>query len=267
MDHPLLSFDDRLALGRNGWFASLSSSLRHDILRRGTARQLRDGDCVFERGRPATHWCAVVRGAVRVGLTSAGGQKLTLCFMRPGSWFCALTVLQSAEADYDAHARGSTTLLMLAQADLRSILQQHGELHAALLRLHARRTRQVFGLIEDMMSLPLRARLAKHLAQLGASHGVPVAGGIRIGLPLTQEDMAQLVGASRQRVNCELMALRREGVLKTDRGEVLVCDAAALQRIAGGGEAVAAGECQPDPPPAFLPRRPVRAVPPELLAA
>jgi CRP-like cAMP-binding protein len=168
--------------------------------------------------------------------------------MRPGSWFSAMTVLDGAGCEYDAHARGSTTVLMLAQADLRAILQEHEELYAALLRLHARRTRQVFELIEDMMCLPLRARLAKQLLRLSAGYGVPAAGSIRIGLQLTQEDIAQLLGASRQRVSSEINALRRSGVLKMEHGRLLVCDRAALQRIAEGAEEDPADRYSPAAP-------------------
>ena len=236
MDEPLLSFDERQALGRNGWFGSLSPSLRHDILRHGIARPFRDGEPIFERGRPATQWCVVVRGAAHVGFTSAGGQKLSLCYMRPGSWFSAVVVLQSAEWDYDVAAHGDTTLLTVAREDLRAILRQHAELYAALLQLHSRRTRQVYELVEEMMTLPLRARLARQLGRLVAGHGVRCVSGMRIGLPLTQDQLAQLLGASRQRVNAELMALRREGVVVVEHSRLVVPDVDALRRIGDGAE-------------------------------
>jgi len=242
VDVPLLSADERLALGRNRWFGQLSPSLRHDILRHGVVRRLRDGDCLFERGRPATCWGVVARGAVRVGFSSAGGQRFTLCYMRPGAWFSALTVLQGSGFDYDAHARGATTLLTLAQADVRSILERHAELHEALLGLHARRTRQLFELVDDMKSLPLRARLAKQLVRLAQSFGVPADDAVRIALPVTQEEVAQLVGASRQRVNRELQEFRRLGWVRLEAGRFLLRDRAALQHVASGADLESPGQ-------------------------
>lgn len=235
-DIPLLSPDERQALVRNRWFASLSPALRHDLLRHGVVRRLRDGECLFERGGPATSWGVVARGAVRVGFTSSAGQKFTLGYMRPGSWFSALTVLQDSGFDYDAHARGSTTLLTLAQADVRAILQRHPELHEALVGLHARRTRQLFELVDDLKSLSLRARLAKQLGRLAKGFGVPGPDAVRITLPITQEEVAQLVGASRQRVNRELQDFRRLGFVRVEAGRLLVCDAQALHHIASGAE-------------------------------
>ena len=104
----------------------------------------------------------------------------------------------------------------------------------ALLRLQARRIRQLFGLVEDLNTLPLRARLAKQLTHLVRSYGVPsLSDGneMRIGLQLAQEEVAQLLGASRQRVNQELKTLEREGVIRIEPGGLVVRDRQALVRI------------------------------------
>jgi CRP-like cAMP-binding protein len=122
----------------------------------------------------------------------------------------------------------------VARADLRKILDQHVELYEALLRLHARRIRQLFGLVEDLNTLPLRARLAKQLLHLVRSYGVPSlsdGGETRIGLHLAQEELAQLLGASRQRVNQELKAMEREDAIRIEQGGLVVRDRDALMRI------------------------------------
>jgi CRP/FNR family cyclic AMP-dependent transcriptional regulator len=114
------------------------------------------------------------------------------------------------------------------------ILSQHVELYEAMLRLHARRIRQLFGLVEDLNTLPLRARLAKQLMHLVRSYGVPsLSDGreVRIGLQLAQEELAQLLGASRQRVNQELKAMERENVIRIEPGGLVVRNRDALMRI------------------------------------
>jgi DNA-binding XRE family transcriptional regulator len=91
------------------------------------------------------------------------------------------------------------------------------EFYQAMLRLQARRIRQLFGLVEDLNTLPLRSRLAKQLLHLVRSYGVPClnnAQEIRIGLHLAQEELAQLLGASRQRVNQELKSMEREEAIQ-----------------------------------------------------
>ena len=105
----------------------------------------------------------------------------------------------------------------------------------AMLRLHARRIRQLFGLVEDLNTLPLRSRLAKQLVHLVRSYGVPsLSDGseMRISLQLAQEELAQLLGASRQRVNQELKAMEREDAIRIEPGGLVVRDREALMRIA-----------------------------------
>jgi CRP-like cAMP-binding protein len=107
------------------------------------------------------------------------------------------------------------------------------ELYEAMLRLQARRIRQLYGLVEDLNTLPLRARLAKQLLHLARSYGVPSLSDsdeIRIGLQLAQEELAQLLGASRQRVNQELKAMEREEVIRIEPG-LVVRDRDALLRM------------------------------------
>jgi CRP/FNR family cyclic AMP-dependent transcriptional regulator len=119
-------------------------------------------------------------------------------------------------------------------ATFKKILSQHVELYEAMLRLHARRIRQLFGLVEDLNTLPLRARLAKQLMHLVRSYGVPsLSDGreVRIGLQLAQEELAQLLGASRQRVNQELKAMERENVIRIEPGGLVVRNRDALMRI------------------------------------
>jgi CRP-like cAMP-binding protein len=122
----------------------------------------------------------------------------------------------------------------VAKADFKKILAIHVELYEAMLRLHARRIRQLFGLVEDLNTLPLRARLAKQLLHLVRSYGVPSlsdSSEVRIGLQLAQEELAQLLGASRQRVNQELKAMEREDTIRIEPGGLVVRSRQALLRI------------------------------------
>ncbi|WP_298600801.1 Crp/Fnr family transcriptional regulator, partial [uncultured Limnohabitans sp.] len=126
------------------------------------------------------------------------------------------------------------TILCVAKADFQKILSQHVEFYEAMLRLQARRIRQLFGLVEDLNTLPLRSRLAKQLLHLARSYGVPcLTNGqeIRIGLHLAQEELAQLLGASRQRVNQELKQMERELIIRIEPGGLVVLDRDALLAI------------------------------------
>lgn len=239
-DEPVLSPEERQALNGGRWFASLSPSLRHDLVRHGVVRRYAHGDLIFQRGEVANCWAAVVRGNVRVSTSHASGKQLTLCYMRPGLWSCDISVLQDEPRSYDAHAHGPVALLSVSFEHVRAMLSQHQELYGALLRLHASRTRQVFQLLQDLQTLSLRERIAKQFTTLARHYGVASLrnpGEIRIGLQFGQEDLAQLVSASRQRVNYELQEMRAEGLLGMEGGRWVVRNPEGMLDVVAGRRA------------------------------
>jgi CRP-like cAMP-binding protein len=212
-----------MQIENGAWFASLSEGLRHAILSRALVRRLRDGAPLAARGAAAQEWCGVARGAVRISTVSLGGKPLTLTYAEPGTWFGDIALFDGWPRTHDADAHGETTLLVVNRADFHALLAAHVELYDALLRLNCRRLRLLFEQFEDLATRPLQARLARQLLLLAKAHGVPGEdGGVRIGLALAQEDLAQLLGASRQRVNQELKGFERLGALRVEPSRLVV---------------------------------------------
>lgn len=239
MEDPILTVEEREAINSGRWFSSLSPSLRHDILRCAYVKRYKDGELVAARGDVAEAWSAVAKGALRVSSTSITGKQVTLTYVEPGVWTGDIAIFDGDRRTHDAFAHGETTLLCISRGDFKKTLSQHVELYEALLRLQARRLRQMFGLIEDLNTLPLRARLAKQLVHLVRSYGVPsLADGreMRIGLQLAQEELAQLLGASRQRVNQELKQMEREEVIRIEPGGIVIRNRDSLMHIVESDE-------------------------------
>jgi len=189
---------------------------------------------IAARGDPPEVWIACAKGAVRVSSTSVSGKQITLTYVEPGIWFGDVAIFDGDRRTHDCYAHGDTTILNVAKADFKKILSQHAEFYDALLRLQSRRIRQLYGLVEDLNTLPLRARLAKQLNHLVRSYGAPSlsdAKAIRISLQLAQEELAQLLGASRQRVNQELKQMEREQIIRIEPGGLLVLDREGLLAI------------------------------------
>ena len=234
MDDPILTMEEREAINSGRWFSTLSPSLRHDILRCAYVKRYKDGELIAARGEPPEQWIACARGAVRVSSTTISGKQITLTYVEPGIWFGDVAFFDGGRRTHDAYAHGDSTILCVAKADFKKILALHVELYEALLRLHARRIRQLYGLVEDLNTLPLRARLAKQLLHLVHSYGVPsLSDGheMRIGLQLAQEELAQLLGASRQRVNQELKSMEREETIRIEPGGLVIRNREALLHI------------------------------------
>ena len=234
MDDPILNAEEREAINHGRWFSSLSPALRHDILRCAYVKRYKDGELISARGDAPDEWISCARGAIRVSSTSITGKQITLTYVEPGIWLGDVAIFDGERRTHDSYAHGDSTLLCVSRFDFRKILSQHVELYEALLRLNARRIRQLFGLVEDLNTLPLRARLAKQLLHLMRSYGVPSLSDsqeVRIGLQLAQEELAQLLGASRQRVNQELKSMEREGAIRVEAAGLVVRDRASLLRI------------------------------------
>lgn len=222
MNTSVLTIDERQNIESGAWFSKLSQPLRNAILSRGHVRRLADGMPLASRGTPAEEWCGVARGAVRISLVSLSGKQVALTYCEPGTWFGDIALFDGLPRTHDADAHGQTTLLAVRKGDFKELLTQHTELYEALLRLNCRRLRLMFNQIEDLNTRPLAARLAKQILLLAKSYGIEQGEEIRIGLQLAQEDLAQLLGASRQRVNQELKGFEREGAVRVEPTRLVV---------------------------------------------
>jgi len=232
MNTPALTIDERSNIESGSWFSKLSQPLRQAILARSTVRRLADGATLSARGTPAQEWVGVARGAVRVSSVSLSGKQVTLTYVEPGTWFGDIALFDGLPRTHDASAHGETTLLVVRKADFKELLAQHVELYDALLRLNCRRLRLMFDTIEDLNTRPLAARLAKQVLLLARAYGIEQGEEIRIGLQLAQEDLAQLLGASRQRVNQELKGFERDGAVRIEPTRLVVLSKEKLLAIA-----------------------------------
>jgi len=234
LQRPLLSAREREALDRSPWFSTLSPSLRHDIFRLGHVTRHAHGDLIVEQGRPIREWFTCASGALRFQRTTPSGKLVTLAYVEPGIWVGEAEVLYGRPCTYDAHAHGATTLLSVPEAALRTLLQQHPTFGEALLTLQAWSMRALYCLMEDMATMPLRARLAKQLLHLlerfGPRHMEPQASR-PLGLSLAQDELAALLGGSRQRVNVELKWLERQGLISVRPRGIEVHDITGLQAL------------------------------------
>ncbi|MCV2348602.1 Crp/Fnr family transcriptional regulator [Paucibacter sp. Y2R2-4] len=234
MNSPVLTLPERNNIESGSWFSKLSAPLRADILSRAAVRRLGDGALLTCRGEAAEEWVGVALGAVRISSVSLAGKQIALTYVEPGTWFGDIALFDGLPRTHDAYTHGSTTLLVVRKPDFRALLQAHTELYEALLRLNCRRLRLMFDVVEDLNTLPLASRLAKQILLLARSYGVQQGEEIRIGLQLAQEDLAQLLGASRQRVNQELKSFERDGAVRVEPTRLVVLSKEKLLSIASG---------------------------------
>jgi len=188
---------------------------------------------VFHKGDRGAQLYVVARGSVKALTTSADGDDVVFSIMGPGEVFGEVALLSENERTATIVAVDACELLVLDRRDFLAFLKSHPDAAIQMLGLLAERLRRLSELVEDTQFLNLPARLAKKLGALAARYGAPAeGGGIRIDLKLSQEELGDLVGATREAVNKQLRAWTAEGLAQMDGGYVWIRRPEALEQLA-----------------------------------
>jgi CRP-like cAMP-binding protein len=202
------------------------------VLRAARRRELERGEVVFREGDPADSVHLVLSGHLAVSVSTADGERATLNVIGPGSHVGELALLaRGAPRERSATVvalEPSVTRVLTATA-FRELCARHPAVQGLLVDLMAARIRELSGRLLEVMYVGLDRRLVHSLVQLTETY--PPQGGVHV-IPLTQEQLADLVGGTRPSVNQVLQRLASEGVLTLGRGRVVVPDAQALRRRA-----------------------------------
>lgn len=214
------------------WFAQCGPALQLHLIAAGQRLRLADGQTLFERGALADGLCCVLSGALRVGALARDGSASLLAYLEPGHWFGEISLLDGRPRSHDAVADGPTEVWLLAQAPLQDWLDRHPQHWRALAQLACAKLRLSFEVLEDIAQLPLEARLAKRLVLVARGYdSVAAAAPRRRLLRLPQEQLALMLGVSRQTVNKALKRLESAGLLALRYGVIELRDEAALQAL------------------------------------
>jgi CRP-like cAMP-binding protein len=226
-----LTREERVAINNSSWFSALDACVRHDLLRCAEVQRYESGALISAVGSRSSYWYGCASGAVHIRTLMDSGRQLALTYVRAGVWFGDPGIFDGREGTHSAYAHGPTTVLAVPREDFENILRGNTLFCNAILRLQARHIRELYDQLIDVSTLSLGSRLAKQIVTLSRRHGIPVdrrSGAVRIGLSLVQEDLAQLIGSSRQRVNVELKQMERSGVIRWERTGLVVCNVDAL---------------------------------------
>ncbi len=197
-------------------------------------RSYQANEPIFVKGDPAAGMMAVVGGRVRIVTYSADGKEVVLNVINPGEVFGEIALIDGGERTADAVAMEPTELVVLDRRDFLPLLERNPELCIKLLKMMCQRVRATSEQIEDFSFLDLKARLAKRLVALSESHGEAAAEGVKIGMRLSQRELAAMMGTSREAVNKQLRAWQEEGLIIVKRGSITLLETARLRDIVHG---------------------------------
>ncbi len=213
-------------------FAGLNEQATQDLLTAMTPSRLERGDELFHEGDPGDRLYVITEGKVKLGRTSSDGRENLLAILGPGEMFGELSLFDPGPRTATATAVAETQLAGLTNDQLHAYLARHPNVSLTLLAALARRLRRTNESVADLVFTDVPGRVAKALLELSGRFGRPVEDGILVAHDLTQEELAQLVGASRETVNKALADFATRGWIKLEARAVLLLDLDRLRRRA-----------------------------------
>lgn len=204
-------------------FAALDDSTLDELLSLSSPRQVKARQTVCHKGDLGEEVYIIVRGKLKVCATSDDGREAILAILEDGDVSGEMSIIDGHPRSANLVAVQDTDMLVIHRRHFMPFLETHPQASIALLMALIKRLRGTDNLVEDMHFLDIRTRLAKTLLRLARDHGRTMGGGgIRIDMKLSQEDLGNLVGATRESINKQMRAWVEEGIIEVGQANVVV---------------------------------------------
>jgi CRP/FNR family cyclic AMP-dependent transcriptional regulator len=197
-------------------------------------RRFRRGETVFHLGDPGDALFIVMGGSIKITLPADSGDEAILATLRPGDFFGELALLDGAPRSATAVAIEPTETYILARERFRELIATEPVMRDAVLATMAAEVRRLTHHVEELHFLDITGRLASRLARLAVEPGATrlADGSIRLTGPLTQGDLAAMIGCTRQSVNKLLGMFTDDGLIRLEKDRIVVIDLEGLGRNA-----------------------------------
>jgi CRP/FNR family transcriptional regulator, cyclic AMP receptor protein len=215
-------------------FAGLDAAGLADLARGMRVRRFRRGETVFHVGDPGDALFIVMAGSIKITLPADTGDEAILATLRSGDFFGELALLDGAPRSATAVAIEPTETYVLSRDGFRELIASQAQMREALLATLAAEVRRLTNHVEELHFLDITGRLASRLVRLAAEGGSTRLpdGAIRLAGPLTQGDLAAMIGCTRQSVNKLLGMFSDDGFIRLERDRIVVLNLDGLKRAA-----------------------------------
>ena len=193
---------------------------------------------IYKRGEPGGEMSIILSGGVKVSTSSSDGKEVIFDLLGEGEFFGELCLLDGLPRAATVTTLVPTVLIAMDRDVLMSFMKDHSDVTMRLFHLLALRLRAVDSFLEDMLFFDSETRLAKRLMTLKDIYGKAAGDAIHIDLKISQQDIASLVGISRERVNKHLKNWEKAAIVSLQQGRVVIQNLALLQELASAAHAV-----------------------------
>ena len=222
---------DSLYLKQVPLFADLADEEIRELMTVARRRVFRAGEVIFHREDPGQVLYVIKEGKVKICLISPDGQEMTLTVLGKGEYFGEFALLDGLPRSTDAIASERVECYTLQRTDFHNSIMKNPKIAIQAMEVLSKRLRNTNQMVEDLIFLDVYGRVAKKLVELADAHGSKAEdGGIRIEMRLTQQELASMVGASRESVNKVMGYFTDKNFISTDKHRITLHRIADLKR-------------------------------------
>lgn len=214
------------------WLAGAEPAILHDLVAGARMQSVQHKQSLARGGQAIDHLMVVADGQIELSLSSAIGRRRVVGILGPGQVFGLIPVLDGSAVIHDAQANGPGALVLLPRESLLKAMQHSHALTMSLVLLLCQRSRLIYESLTDHSLLPLKGRIARSLLGLSNAYGLVAddhRGSRRVRM--SQADLGDLLGVSRQSLNLELKKMERAGLVRITYNHIELCDPAGLHLL------------------------------------
>jgi len=215
-------------------FSALSPSVLDRLAEFSTSRSLAANDLLCRKGDEAGQLYGVLSGRLKVVGSSADGREVVFAIIGPGEVTGEIALIDARPRSATIIAIEATELCVLGRREFLALLREDSEAAIGLCQILAAYVRRLSDTVEDAYYHKLPVRLAKKILMLARQHGEKTPEGLQIGVKLSQRELGELVGKTREAINKQMRHWTDEGLLSMAGGRILLRDVERLEDIADG---------------------------------
>jgi CRP/FNR family transcriptional regulator, cyclic AMP receptor protein len=209
-------------------FAGLADDALDGVIRLAKTTKFAKGEAIFQRGAPADSLLVILSGRIKISNVASSAREVVLNFLVAGDLIGEFGALDGEARSADATALEATEALVIYRRDILAFLAKHPDALLAIVTTLTRKLRMMSAMAEhNLLQMPSKA--ASGLLRLVEQHGRKSKDGIVLDLKLSQKDLGNYVGLSRENTSRELGRLRDADVIRIDGATIVVVDLDALK--------------------------------------
>ncbi len=194
-------------------------------------REVRRRDVVYLPGDPGESLYVVNGGRVKISKVTRDGKALTLSYCGPSELFGECCLVDGGPRQEMAEAMENAMITEIAREDFERLLQANAHLGFQMTRILASRRRDIENKLETLVFRDVTSKLAELLLKLADEYGVEDSRGTLVALKITHQELANLIGSTRETVSLTLSQFKRKGHITTEGRKVIISDAASLRAL------------------------------------